>query len=198
MGNYCPKAALVVQFCVAEGTSWLLAIEATWHLYIAHLMSKRTIKAASLQPYQSAVNTYRADRGNGGPAKVRWAFQGTSSLRVQGAAEQDGEDTGKAWLSSKRVAAVLDLHPTGRVALAAGAVDGDCEWARGRLIAAQAKDWVQLPLGKLGGVPQEGGHFSGNGTCGACTYPRAVGALLEKCCFVGGFVSAVLADALRQ
>ncbi|KAK3234327.1 hypothetical protein CYMTET_55428 [Cymbomonas tetramitiformis] len=37
-------------------------------------------------------------------------------------------------------------------------------------------------------VPPEGRHFSGHYTRkGACTCARAVGALLEKCCFLGGW-----------
>jgi len=61
-------------------------------------------------------------------------------------------------------------------------------WEQGRLTSAQANDWVQLALGTLKCLPPEGGHFSGHSTRkGACTCARAVGALLEKCCFLGGW-----------
>ena len=61
-------------------------------------------------------------------------------------------------------------------------------WEQGKLRSAQANDWVQLALGKLGCVPPEGGHFSGHSTRkGACTCARAVGAALERCCFLGGW-----------
>ncbi|KAK3266035.1 hypothetical protein CYMTET_25314 [Cymbomonas tetramitiformis] len=61
-------------------------------------------------------------------------------------------------------------------------------WEQGKLQSAQANGWVQLALGKLGCVPPEGGHFSGHSTRkGACTCARAVGAALEKCCFLGGW-----------
>ncbi|KAK3232560.1 hypothetical protein CYMTET_57097 [Cymbomonas tetramitiformis] len=61
-------------------------------------------------------------------------------------------------------------------------------WEQGKLQSAQANGWVQLALGRLGCVPPEGGHFSGHSTRkGACTCARAVGAALEKCCFLGGW-----------
>ncbi|KAK3264726.1 hypothetical protein CYMTET_26548, partial [Cymbomonas tetramitiformis] len=61
-------------------------------------------------------------------------------------------------------------------------------WERGKFQSAQANGWVQLALGKLGCIPPEGGHFSGHRTSkGACTCARAVGAALEKCCFLGGW-----------
>ncbi|KAK3267985.1 hypothetical protein CYMTET_23486 [Cymbomonas tetramitiformis] len=61
-------------------------------------------------------------------------------------------------------------------------------WEQGKLQSAQANGWVQLALGRLGCVLPEGGHFSGHSTRkGACTCARAVGAALEKCCFLGGW-----------
>eukprot|EP00854_Cymbomonas_tetramitiformis_P000969 gene969-biopygen822 len=61
-------------------------------------------------------------------------------------------------------------------------------WEQGRLMTAQTNDWMQLALGTLRCLPPEGGHFSGHSTRkGACACARAVGALLEKCCFLGGW-----------
>ncbi|KAK3238762.1 hypothetical protein CYMTET_51251 [Cymbomonas tetramitiformis] len=86
VGNYRPKAEASMQFCVAEGRSWLLAAEAKVRLYIIYLMSTGTIKAASSQPYLSAINNHHEDMGRPGPAKgwsvsrpVKWI----SSLQVQ-------------------------------------------------------------------------------------------------------------------
>eukprot|EP00854_Cymbomonas_tetramitiformis_P005347 gene5346-biopygen5345 len=61
VGNYRPKAEASMQFCVAEGRSWLLAAEAKVRLYIIYLMSTGTIKAASSQPYLSAINNHHED-----------------------------------------------------------------------------------------------------------------------------------------
>ncbi|KAK3246580.1 hypothetical protein CYMTET_43889 [Cymbomonas tetramitiformis] len=70
-------------------------------------------------------------------------------------------------------------------------------WEQGKLQSAQANGWVQLALGKLGCVPPEGGHVSGHSTRkGACTCARAVGAALEKCCFLGGW--AQLSSAIHS
>ncbi|KAK3238215.1 hypothetical protein CYMTET_51759 [Cymbomonas tetramitiformis] len=96
LGNYRPKAAAFMHFCVAEGRSWLPATEATVRLYIAHLMSKGTIRAASLQPYLSAVNNYHEDMGFDGPAKgrsVSRAVKGMASLQVAAAGTQNEEET---------------------------------------------------------------------------------------------------------
>ncbi|KAK3251408.1 hypothetical protein CYMTET_13060 [Cymbomonas tetramitiformis] len=55
VSNCQPKAEAFMQFSVAEGQSWLLATEATVGVHIAHMMSKGTIQATSLQPYLSAI-----------------------------------------------------------------------------------------------------------------------------------------------
>ncbi|KAK3256298.1 hypothetical protein CYMTET_34561 [Cymbomonas tetramitiformis] len=70
-------------------------------------------------------------------------------------------------------------------------------WEQRKLQSAQANGWVQLALGRRGCVPPEGGHFSGHSTRkGACTCARAVGAALEKCCFLGGW--SQLSSALHS
>eukprot|EP00854_Cymbomonas_tetramitiformis_P033441 gene33441-biopygen35590 len=121
LGNYRPKAAAFMQFCVAEGRSWLPATEATVRLYIVHVMSKGTIKAASLQPYLSAVNNYHEDMGFDGLAKgrsVSRAVKGMASLQVAAADTQDEEETVRTWLPARHVARVhahgLAMRPTGR------------------------------------------------------------------------------------
>ncbi len=121
LGNYRPKAAAFMHFCVAEGRSWLPATEATVRLYIAHLMSKGTIRAASLQPYLSAVNNYHEDMGFDGPAKgrsVSRAVKGMASLQVAAAGTQNEEETVRTWLPARHVSKVhahgLAMRPTGR------------------------------------------------------------------------------------
>eukprot|EP00854_Cymbomonas_tetramitiformis_P019537 gene19537-biopygen20164 len=54
-------------------------------------------------------------------------------------------------------------------------------WERDKLQSAQANDWVQMALSKLGLVLPKGGYISGHNThkC-ACTYARAVGTALER------------------
>eukprot|EP00854_Cymbomonas_tetramitiformis_P034138 gene34138-biopygen15880 len=46
LGNYRPKATTFQQLCVTDGRSWLPTMKATVRLYMAHLMSKGTIKVA--------------------------------------------------------------------------------------------------------------------------------------------------------
>eukprot|EP00854_Cymbomonas_tetramitiformis_P009885 gene9885-biopygen10105 len=70
VGNYRPKAKAFIDFCDSEGCQWLPATEATVLLYIAHLLAKGTVRAASMQPYLSAINNYHEDMGFPGPAKV--------------------------------------------------------------------------------------------------------------------------------
>eukprot|EP00854_Cymbomonas_tetramitiformis_P006771 gene6772-biopygen6817 len=94
MGDYRPKARAFMQFCEDQQRQWQPATEATMRLYIAHLMDKGTVLAASLQPYLSAINNYHEDMGHPGPAKgriVARAVKGMSSMQVQ-AAKRAGED----------------------------------------------------------------------------------------------------------
>eukprot|EP00854_Cymbomonas_tetramitiformis_P005485 gene5485-biopygen5487 len=106
---------------MAEGRLWLPATEATVWLYIAHLMSKGTIKAASLQPNLSAINSYHEDMGYDGPAKgrsVSRAVKGMASLQVEVADIQDEEETVWIWLPARYVTKVnaygLVMQPSGR------------------------------------------------------------------------------------
>ncbi|KAK3279196.1 hypothetical protein CYMTET_12909 [Cymbomonas tetramitiformis] len=61
-------------------------------------------------------------------------------------------------------------------------------------------DWMQLALGKLRRVPQEGGHSLGHSTRkGVCACTRAVGSLRETCCFLGGWSGCTRAvGSLRE
>ncbi|KAK3287955.1 hypothetical protein CYMTET_4563 [Cymbomonas tetramitiformis] len=121
VGNYRPKAQAFMQFCQGQQRQWLPATEATVRLYIAHLLSRGTVKAASLQPYLSAINNYHEDMGYPGPAKgrsVTRAVKGMSALQVQ-AEEQAGVDhTVRTWLPARHVSTVhahaLQLQPVGR------------------------------------------------------------------------------------
>ncbi|KAK3234424.1 hypothetical protein CYMTET_55366 [Cymbomonas tetramitiformis] len=104
--------------CVAVSRSWLPATEAMMRL---HLMCKGTIKAASLQPYLSAINNYHEDMGYDGPAKghsVSRAVKGMASLQVEAAGTPDEEETVRTWLPARHVAKVpvygLAMQPTGR------------------------------------------------------------------------------------
>eukprot|EP00854_Cymbomonas_tetramitiformis_P034200 gene34200-biopygen19794 len=103
------------------GRSWLPATEATVPLYFAHLMSKETIKAASLQPYLSAINNYHEDMGYDGPSKGRSmsrAVKGMASLQVKAAETQEEGETVRSWLPARHVSKVhahgLAMRPTGR------------------------------------------------------------------------------------
>ncbi|KAK3248981.1 hypothetical protein CYMTET_41579 [Cymbomonas tetramitiformis] len=245
LGNYRPKAAAFMQFCVAEGRSWLPATKATVRLYLAHLMSKGTIKAASLQPYLSAINNYHEDMGFDGPAKGRSVsreVKGMASCRAEmellrvctyvvfafvtfgrpdtGVSRQKShiavaddvisvvlhKEKGRRHVRLKRRLTIPAAGVEGLVQLLehwegardswwqqtsspCGEAEGDSywrlPWEQRRLTSAQADDWVQLALGVLKCLPLEGGHFSGH--TGACTCARAVGALLEKCCLLGGW-----------
>ncbi|KAK3242252.1 hypothetical protein CYMTET_48045 [Cymbomonas tetramitiformis] len=54
--------------------------------------------------------------------------------------------------------------------------------------ASVANDWIGLALGELDCRPPEGGHFSAHSTRkGATTCARAVGVMMEKVCFFGGW-----------
>ena len=54
--------------------------------------------------------------------------------------------------------------------------------------ASLANEWIQLALGWLGCIPPEGGHFTAHSTRkGAATAARAVGTMLERVCFFGGW-----------
>ncbi|KAK3234392.1 hypothetical protein CYMTET_55334 [Cymbomonas tetramitiformis] len=54
--------------------------------------------------------------------------------------------------------------------------------------ATLANEWIQLALDSLGCLPPEGGHFSAHSTRkGAATGARAVGTVLERVCFFGGW-----------
>ncbi|KAK3268805.1 hypothetical protein CYMTET_22712 [Cymbomonas tetramitiformis] len=257
--NYRPKAQAFMQVCVAEGRQWLPATKATVRLYIAHLLAKRKVQAASMQPYLSAINNYHEDMGYSGPAKGRGVsrvVKGMSSLQMQAPDAAGEERTVRTWLPARHVSAVhahrLGLQPVGRsetellracayvvfafvtfgrpdtgvsmlrahISIADGIVSvvlhrekgraharlerrltipaaagsegrgssWGLPWERGKLRSAQANDWVQLALAELGCVPPEGGHFSGHSTRkGACTYARAIGTALERCCFLGGW-----------
>eukprot|EP00854_Cymbomonas_tetramitiformis_P001093 gene1093-biopygen941 len=75
-----------VHFCAVEGRSWLPATEVPVR-YIARLMAKGTVKAASLQPYLSTINNYHEGMRHNDPAKGRSAaraVKGMTSLQVQG------------------------------------------------------------------------------------------------------------------
>ncbi|KAK3278970.1 hypothetical protein CYMTET_13129 [Cymbomonas tetramitiformis] len=91
---------------------------------MAHLMSKGTIKAASLQPYLSAINDYHEGMGYDGPAKghsVSRAVKGMASLQVEIASTQDAEETVRTWLPTRHVTKVhaygLAMRPTVRAAM---------------------------------------------------------------------------------
>ncbi|KAK3250852.1 hypothetical protein CYMTET_39788 [Cymbomonas tetramitiformis] len=61
-------------------------------------------------------------------------------------------------------------------------------WELGKLYSAQANDWVQEALGKLGCAPPGGGDFFGHSTRkGACLCARTVGTAIDRCCFLGGW-----------
>ncbi|KAK3289778.1 hypothetical protein CYMTET_2813 [Cymbomonas tetramitiformis] len=54
--------------------------------------------------------------------------------------------------------------------------------------ATLVNEWIQLALDSLGCLPPEGGHFSAHSTRkGAATGARAVGTVLERVCFFGGW-----------
>eukprot|EP00854_Cymbomonas_tetramitiformis_P005864 gene5864-biopygen5891 len=115
------KAQAFMQVCVAEGRQWLPATKATVRLYIAHLLAKRKVQAASMQPYLSAINNYHEDMGYSGPAKGRGVsrvVKGMSSLQMQAPDAAGEERTVRTWLPARHVSAVhahrLGLQPVGR------------------------------------------------------------------------------------
>eukprot|EP00854_Cymbomonas_tetramitiformis_P034115 gene34115-biopygen13950 len=71
MSNYGPKARRFIHFCVQQRRPWLPATEATVVLYIASVLEDGSVRAASMQPYLSAINNYHEDLGFPGPAKGR-------------------------------------------------------------------------------------------------------------------------------
>ncbi|KAK3239085.1 hypothetical protein CYMTET_50960 [Cymbomonas tetramitiformis] len=124
VGNYRPKAWAFMAFCEAEGREWLPATGATVRLYIAHMLDKGTVQAASMQPYLSVINNYHEDMGFPGPAKgraVSRAVKGKSRLQVQAAEAAGEEQTVRTWLPARHVSAVhghgLGLEPVGRAAI---------------------------------------------------------------------------------
>ncbi|KAK3252908.1 hypothetical protein CYMTET_37814 [Cymbomonas tetramitiformis] len=207
VGNYRPKARAFMAFCEAEGRQWIPATGATVRLYIAHMLDKGTVQASNMQPYLSAINNYHEDMGFPGPARGRAisrAVKGMARLQVQAAEAAGEEQTVRTWLPARHVSAVhahgLGLEPVGRAAtellractyvvfafvtfgrpetgvsmrrehisITGSEVQGSywrLPWEQGKLQSAQANGWVQLALGRLG----------------------AVGAALEKCCFLGGW-----------
>ncbi|KAK3246645.1 hypothetical protein CYMTET_43825 [Cymbomonas tetramitiformis] len=107
------------QFCVTEGGSWLSATEAKVRLYVAQLMSKGTIKAASLKPYLSAINNYHEGMDYNGPAKgcsASRAVKGMASLQVEAADAPDEAETVQTWLPARHVTKMyahgLAMQPT--------------------------------------------------------------------------------------
>ncbi|KAK3279157.1 hypothetical protein CYMTET_12948 [Cymbomonas tetramitiformis] len=149
VGNYCPKAQAFIDFCMAEGRQWLPATEATFRLYIANLLARGTVQAASMQPYLSAINNYYEDMGFPRPAKGRGvsrAVKRMASLQVR-AYVRDA-----LWAQASRADASGQGSYLG------------LPWELGKLLSAQAIEWVKMVLGKLGCAPPEGGDFSGHST----------------------------------
>ncbi|KAK3287857.1 hypothetical protein CYMTET_4648 [Cymbomonas tetramitiformis] len=153
IGNYRPKVKAFIDFCDSEGRQWLPAEEATVRLYIAHLLAKGTVQAASMQLYLSPINNHHEDTGFRGPTKGRGvsrAVKGMASMQVEAAAAAGEERT------SVHLSGVYFRHlwPAGHGEPACGG-----SWAEqllaaavepGKIQSAQANDWVQKGLGKLG------------------------------------------------
>ncbi|KAK3257230.1 hypothetical protein CYMTET_33674 [Cymbomonas tetramitiformis] len=194
----------VLPAAVQEVAGWDAALQERWRGELGD--SSLTELAVQMRPtcsLTSAINNYHEEMGFPGPAKgraVSRAVKGMSRLQVQAAEAAGEEQTVRTWLPARHVSAVheheLGLEPVqdaswGRRPVTGSEVQGGywrLPWERGKLQPTQANGWVQLALGKLGCVPPEGGHFSGHSTRkGACTCARAVGAALEKCCFLGGW-----------
>ncbi|KAK3242308.1 hypothetical protein CYMTET_47996 [Cymbomonas tetramitiformis] len=123
VGNYQPKARAFMAFCEEKRREWLLATGGSVRLYIAHLLDKGKVQAASMQPYLSAINDYHEDMGFPRPAKgwaVSRAVKGMSALQVQAAEAAGEEQTVRTWLPARHVSAVhehgLGLEPVGRAA----------------------------------------------------------------------------------
>ncbi|KAK3259827.1 hypothetical protein CYMTET_31182 [Cymbomonas tetramitiformis] len=53
---------------------------ATARLYIAHLISKETVKAASLRPYRTAINNYHGDMGHNKPVRIPTASRAAEGM----------------------------------------------------------------------------------------------------------------------
>lgn len=68
VGNYQPTAKAFMDFCEAENCQWLPVTEAIARLYIAHLLAKGLVQAASAQPYVSTISNCH-DMGYSGLAK---------------------------------------------------------------------------------------------------------------------------------
>ncbi|KAK3239124.1 hypothetical protein CYMTET_50924 [Cymbomonas tetramitiformis] len=77
-----------MQFSVAEGRSWLPAMEPTVRLYIAPQMSKAAIKAAIFPPSTAPTRTWGLPQ----------AVKGMSSLQVREPGEQELEHMMRTWL----------------------------------------------------------------------------------------------------
>ncbi|KAK3269511.1 hypothetical protein CYMTET_22049 [Cymbomonas tetramitiformis] len=175
MGDYRPKARAFMQFCEDQQRQWQPATEATMRLYIAHLMDKGTVLAASLQPYLSAINNYHEDMGHPGPAKgriVARAVKGMSSMQVQ-AAKRAGED------QTVRSEGLL----------------GEVQKTKGT-DTALANKGLQLALGVL---PSRRGALFGaqyiRGRVQQRVPVRALGVLLERVCHLGGGCTTLVSSA---
>eukprot|EP00854_Cymbomonas_tetramitiformis_P034053 gene34053-biopygen7325 len=191
VGNYRPKAKAFIDFCDSEGPQRLPAEEATVRLYIAHLLAKVIVQAASMQPYLSAINNYHEDMGFPGLAKAQGQSRGwRPCMQVEAAAAAGEERTGLVqllphWEQVRDAGLWAQGSP---VVMAGQGSYWRMLWELGKLQSAQANDWVREALGKLGSVPQEGGHFSGHSTPMPSTAdkvnPLLISDLLADACFV--------------
>eukprot|EP00854_Cymbomonas_tetramitiformis_P034111 gene34111-biopygen13323 len=101
LSNYGPKARRFIHFCVQQRRPWLPATEATVVLYIASVLEDGSVRAASMQPYLSAINNYHEDLGFPGPAKgraVNRAVKGMATIQAELAVEDETIETPRTWL----------------------------------------------------------------------------------------------------
>jgi len=106
MSNYGPKARRFIQFCVQQRRPWLPATEATVVLYVAAVLEDGGVRAASMQPYLSAINNYHEDLGFPGPAKgraVTRAVKGMATIQAETAVEDENIETQRTWLPAGHV-----------------------------------------------------------------------------------------------
>ncbi|KAK3248601.1 hypothetical protein CYMTET_41942 [Cymbomonas tetramitiformis] len=193
-----------------EGREWLPASEETARLHVASLLSAGKMRAASMQRYLSANDNYHEAMGIEGPSKGRAVtrfLKGMAALQAKAAAAVGETRTERKWLPA---AWSTEVDPTDQWA--------DSYWRLPRERASSSGwdttltiEWLQLALGSVGCVPQEGGHFSAHSNRkGTATCARAVGVMLEKACSLGGWpqlssavqayidLTAVPAQAMRR
>ncbi|KAK3237127.1 hypothetical protein CYMTET_52793 [Cymbomonas tetramitiformis] len=174
-GNYGPKSKNFKDFCEGEGREWHPASEETARLYLAMLLGRGGIQATSLQPPDTGTSLQQENvlMIEDGETVVLTREKGKNHKLKK-------RQLSIPWWGVEQLRELLELWTRCRDEAWRGASPG----------------W-NPPIGALGSVgcvPPEGGHFSAHSTRkGATTCARAVGVVMEKVCFLGGWAQLSVA-----